>query len=85
MVLLLQPPLGLQALLTLPPALLVTLLMRGAVVLLVLFCLSGAWAQGESGGVRENDITQQGLGEGGESWESDAEQLTNQPDIWTEL
>ncbi|CAB1340886.1 unnamed protein product [Coregonus sp. 'balchen'] len=36
--------------------------MRGAV-----FCLSGAWSQGESGGVRQDDITQQGHSEGGES------------------
>ncbi|CAB1334452.1 unnamed protein product, partial [Coregonus sp. 'balchen'] len=35
--------------------------MRGAVALLVLlFCLSGTWGQGERGGVRENDITEQG-------------------------
>uniref|UniRef100_A0A4W5PRB1 C1q domain-containing protein n=1 Tax=Hucho hucho TaxID=62062 RepID=A0A4W5PRB1_9TELE len=39
----------------------------GAVALLVLLvCLSGAWAQGESGGVRENYITQQAHREGGE-------------------
>lgn len=29
-------------------------------LLLLLFCLSGAWAQGESGEVGENDITQHG-------------------------
>uniref|UniRef100_A0A8C7KUI5 C1q domain-containing protein n=1 Tax=Oncorhynchus kisutch TaxID=8019 RepID=A0A8C7KUI5_ONCKI len=33
---------------------------------MLLFCLSGAWSQGESGGVRENDITQKGHSEGGE-------------------
>uniref|UniRef100_A0A4W5KPW6 C1q domain-containing protein n=1 Tax=Hucho hucho TaxID=62062 RepID=A0A4W5KPW6_9TELE len=60
--------------------------MRGAGALLVLlFCLSGTWAQGERGGVRENDITLQGHSEGGESRESDGEPLTTQPDIWTEL
>uniref|UniRef100_A0A8C7QK51 C1q domain-containing protein n=1 Tax=Oncorhynchus mykiss TaxID=8022 RepID=A0A8C7QK51_ONCMY len=33
---------------------------------MLLVCLSGAWSQEESGGVRENDITQQGHSEGGE-------------------
>uniref|UniRef100_A0A4W5PTH8 C1q domain-containing protein n=1 Tax=Hucho hucho TaxID=62062 RepID=A0A4W5PTH8_9TELE len=60
--------------------------MRGAgALLVVVFCLSGTWAQEESRGVRENDITLQGHSEGGESRESDAEPLTTQPDIWTEL
>ncbi|XP_041724074.1 complement C1q-like protein 2 [Coregonus clupeaformis] len=44
--------------------------MRGAVaVLVLLFCLSGKWAQGESGGVRKNYITTE----------------TTQPDDWAEL
>ena len=35
----------------------------GAVgLLMLLVCLSGAWSQEESGGVRENDITRQGQG-----------------------
>ncbi|CAB1311951.1 unnamed protein product, partial [Coregonus sp. 'balchen'] len=41
--------------------------MKGVVALLaLLFCLSGAWAQGGSGGLRENDITQQGHSTGRE-------------------
>ncbi|XP_029597115.1 uncharacterized protein LOC115179621 isoform X2 [Salmo trutta] len=74
--------------------------MRGTVALLVLlFCLSGAWTQEESGGVRESDITQQGHSAGRESrvrevqMESqmtDASERTNKqtttsPDIWTEM
>ncbi|KAK6325327.1 hypothetical protein J4Q44_G00046690 [Coregonus suidteri] len=74
--------------------------MRGAVALLVLlFCLSGAWTQEESGGVRESDVTQQGHSAGRESRvrevqiesqmtdtsETTNEQTTTLPDIWTEM
>uniref|UniRef100_A0A8C7QSM6 C1q domain-containing protein n=1 Tax=Oncorhynchus mykiss TaxID=8022 RepID=A0A8C7QSM6_ONCMY len=65
--------------------------MRGAVALLVLlFCLSGAWTQEESGRVRESDITQQGHSAGRESRGSEAtevtgERATMQPDIWDEM
>ncbi|CDQ94238.1 unnamed protein product [Oncorhynchus mykiss] len=65
--------------------------MRGAVALLVLlFCLSGAWTQEESGRVRESDITQQGHSAGRESRGSEAtevtgERATTQPDIWDEM
>ncbi|XP_041732546.2 uncharacterized protein LOC121566654 [Coregonus clupeaformis] len=74
--------------------------MRGAVALLVLlFCLSGAWTQEESEGVRENDVTQQGHSAGRESrmrevqiesrgTEAKAmtnECMTTQPDIWYEM
>ncbi|XP_038849243.1 cerebellin-2-like [Salvelinus namaycush] len=54
--------------------------MRDAVALLVLlFCLSGTWAQGQSGGVRENDITLQGHSEQGESSNNGGS------DIWAQL
>ncbi|CDQ91151.1 unnamed protein product [Oncorhynchus mykiss] len=74
--------------------------MRGTVVLLVLlFCLSGAWTQEESGGVRESDITQPGHSAGSESRvrevqmesqmtdasEKTNKQTTTSPDIWTEM
>ncbi|XP_024263338.1 uncharacterized protein LOC112239062 [Oncorhynchus tshawytscha] len=73
--------------------------MRGTVVLLVLICLSRAWTQEESGGVRESDITQQGHSAGRasrvrevqmESQMTDASEKTNKqtttsPDIWTEM
>uniref|UniRef100_A0A4W5QDF5 Uncharacterized protein n=1 Tax=Hucho hucho TaxID=62062 RepID=A0A4W5QDF5_9TELE len=74
--------------------------MRGTVALLVLlFCLNGAWAQEESGGVRESDITQQGhsAGRGSrvrevqiksqmtDASEKTNEQMTTSPDIWTEM
>ncbi|CAB1312018.1 unnamed protein product, partial [Coregonus sp. 'balchen'] len=72
--------------------------MRGAVTLLVLlfFCLSGAWAQGESGGVR--DRAQQGHSAGRESRVSEVpmetrgteamgvtDEHTTTPDIWNEI
>ncbi|XP_014006146.1 uncharacterized protein [Salmo salar] len=65
--------------------------MRGAVDLLVLlFCLSGAWTQEESGGVRESGITQQGHSAGRESRGTEATEVTSecttmQPDIWDEM
>uniref|UniRef100_A0A673XF61 Uncharacterized LOC115196218 n=1 Tax=Salmo trutta TaxID=8032 RepID=A0A673XF61_SALTR len=65
--------------------------MRGAVALLVLlFCLSGAWTQEESGGGRESGITQQGHSAGRESRGSEATEVTGecttmQPDIWDEM
>nr|XP_023999843.1 uncharacterized protein LOC112077578 [Salvelinus alpinus] len=65
--------------------------MRGAVALLVLlFCLSGAWTQEESGRVRESDITQQGHRAGRESRGTGATEVTSecttmQPDIWDEM
>ncbi|XP_020331617.1 uncharacterized protein LOC109884022 isoform X2 [Oncorhynchus kisutch] len=65
--------------------------MRGAVALLVLlFCLSGAWTQEESGRVRESDITQQGHSteresRGSEATEVTGERATTQPDIWDEM
>ncbi|XP_042152529.1 uncharacterized protein LOC112266404 [Oncorhynchus tshawytscha] len=65
--------------------------MRGAVALLVLlFCLSGAWTQEESGRVRESDITQQGHSteresRGSEATEVTGERVTTQPDIWDEM
>lgn len=58
--------------------------MRGAVFLLVLlFCLSGTWAQGESGGGRESLINIQWT----EATEIIHEQMSGQTtaDIWDEL
>ncbi|XP_055784064.1 uncharacterized protein LOC129858853 [Salvelinus fontinalis] len=60
--------------------------MRGAVALLVLlFCQSGTWTQGESGGDRESLVESHGTEDTETTSKHTTGQTTTTPDIWGEV